>query len=134
MFNRQRKLPVDVRPLATFVSRALDMLGSSMGCAVVLVSDSAMARLNARFAGVDSPTDVLSFPTSEEERGWEPNLGDVFVSTESAERQRQDSFENELRILVLHGLPRRGVRQQRPAAGPDLGAELFVADQRQPGV
>ena len=75
--------------------------------------------LNKRFRGVDSATDVLSFP-AEAEKGsgafFEdrrrkrlpiPFLGDIIIAHEVARRQAREmghSVASELRILALHGL------------------------------
>ena len=63
-----------------------------------------MRTLNRRFAGKDVPTDVLSFPTTEVERAQDPYLGDIFMSTETADRQRPGDLLKELEVLSLHGL------------------------------
>jgi probable rRNA maturation factor len=60
-----------------------------------------MQRFNSRFAGKNSPTDVLSFPADLEE---EPYLGDILISSEAAHRRCKDSPLRELKILALHGL------------------------------
>lgn len=49
-----------------------------------------------------SATDVLSFPDGENGR-----LGDILISAQRAQRQAEDyghSVEEEIKILVLHGL------------------------------
>lgn len=104
VFNRQRKVPVDCRTLAGFVAELGTRLGLTMGVSVILVSDRAMRRLNRQFAGQDRTTDVLSFPTDPADRNQDPYLGDVFISLETADRQRQGTLEHELRALTLHGV------------------------------
>lgn len=69
---------------------------------IALVSDRRMRALNATYRGVDSTTDVLSFPS--DASGW---LGDVVIASGVAARQAQDaghSLATELRVLALHGL------------------------------
>jgi probable rRNA maturation factor len=104
VFNRQRKLSVATDELRGFLVRLASRLAVSQGFSVILLSDRAMRRLNRRFAGKDYATDVLSFPTSEEERLGEPYLGDIFISTETAKRQSVGEFGTELEVLSLHGL------------------------------
>lgn len=104
MFNRQRKLPIATEELRDFLMELASKLTGGRGFSVILVSDSAMRRLNRRFAGKDYATDVLSFPTSEEERSVEPYLGDIFISAESADGQRDGELMGELELLSLHGL------------------------------
>jgi len=101
IFNRQRKLTVDVASLSAFLARLMNRLTLEMGFSVVLVSDRAMQKLNSQFAGKPWPTDVLSFPADPYN---EPYLGDIIVSVESANRQRQSELDTELRILALHGV------------------------------
>jgi probable rRNA maturation factor len=87
-----------------------------------------MWRLNRRFAGKDTATDVLSFPSAD--RGSEdprhaggrpgdprhargpghdivPFLGDIVIATGVARRQAREaghSYAREVRVLALHGL------------------------------
>lgn len=63
--NRQRRIPVDLEPLAEFCRRVRDELHfPEDGVTVRLLSDPAIARLNRIFRGKDGPTDVLSFPSA----------------------------------------------------------------------
>ncbi|MFB3905559.1 MAG: rRNA maturation RNase YbeY [Acidobacteriota bacterium] len=73
---------------------------------MVLISDAAMKRFNRQFAGIDKTTDVLSFPAGLEDNGSaaEAYLGDVLISVETAERQKKAGLEQELNVLMLHGL------------------------------
>ena len=74
--NRQRRIPVDVEPLAEFCRRVREELRfPEDGVTVRLVSDSAIARLNRIFRGKDGPTDVLSFPSAT--RRAQPRRGRV---------------------------------------------------------
>jgi probable rRNA maturation factor len=60
-----------------------------------------MQRFNSKYAGKSKPTDVLSFPAGSDDDTY---LGDIVVSVESAERQRDSSLDTELKILALHGV------------------------------
>jgi probable rRNA maturation factor len=88
---------------------------------VAIVSDAHVQRLNRRFRGVNKPTDVLSFPSSEprvpstgaaalEARGPSPEprvLGDIVIARGVARRQAREAGHSELtewRVLALHGL------------------------------
>lgn len=71
-----------------------------------MVSPARMRRLNARFRGKDSVTDVLSFPAPEVFRagGW---LGELVICTGVMRRQAAElghAPERELHVLVVHGL------------------------------
>ncbi len=104
VFNRQRKRPVSIPDLRNFLTRLSGHLNLEDGFSVVLVSDVAMKRLNRRFARKDYPTDVLSFPTSDEDRRIECYLGDIFISVETADRQKCGQLGEEIQILAVHGL------------------------------
>jgi probable rRNA maturation factor len=67
-----------------------------------------MRRLNARYRGIDRPTDVLAFAMREGPcAGLHPQvLGDVVISAETAWRQaqaRRHSLAEELTQLLIHG-------------------------------
>ena len=85
----------------------------------MLVSDSAIRRLNRDCRAKDQPTDVLSFPQLED-RGEVPpsansvatnapplTLGDVVISIDTARRQAcelDQSVADRIRTLLIHGL------------------------------
>ena len=62
-----------------------------------LTGDAELRDLNARFLGIDAPTDVLAFPAGEPGR-----IGDVAISVERAIGQAPDGVA-ELRLLAVHG-------------------------------
>ncbi len=75
---------------------------------VVFVADDEIRQLNARYRGVDRPTDVLAFALSEGDAADidAEVLGDVVVSVDAARRQarrRRHSLRAELALLVVHG-------------------------------
>jgi probable rRNA maturation factor len=130
--NRQRRIPVDVEPLAEFCRRVREELHfPEDGVTVRLLSDPAIARLNRIFRGKDGPTDVLSFPSaarraqtavrpgsarrangarnlSRRDAAMSPAyVGDIAISLETARRNARRAarrFPQELRILILHGM------------------------------
>ena len=70
--------------------------------AVVLGDDAFVQRLNAQFRGKDAPTNVLSFPTGEEEG----ELGDIILARETIEREAAEQgkqFGDHFCHLLLHG-------------------------------
>lgn len=75
---------------------------------VLIVDDARSRRLNARYRGIERPTDVLAFAMRE---GPFANLqaqvlGDVVISAETALRQaraRRHSLAEELTRLLIHG-------------------------------
>jgi len=73
---------------------------------IVLTTDRRIRRLNRTWRGVDTSTDVLSFPAGEDP-GPGRHLGDLVISRETAARQARHeghSLATELRVLALHGL------------------------------
>ena len=67
--------------------------------AVRLTDDGELRDLNARFLGVDAPTDVLAFPADEPGR-----VGDIAISVERAAAQNPADPAAEIRLLAVHGL------------------------------
>lgn len=71
-----------------------------------LTDDAELRALNASFAGVDEPTDVLAFPGAddvESRRVAGAYVGDIAISIERAAAQADD-VAAELRLLSVHGL------------------------------
>ena len=108
--SRQRKRKMDCERWQVFSEQALKAIGKvGHDATIAFVSDQQIKTLNKRFRGLGKPTDVLSFPAAGDEfaETSQPNLGDVAISVERAERQAAENglaFENEIAQLVLHGL------------------------------
>ncbi|CAN8067887.1 unnamed protein product [Agarophyton chilense] len=71
---------------------------------VVLCDDQEISQLNSRWRGIDTTTDVLSFPQNDPDKVV---LGDIVISVETAVKQadeRNYDVRNELRVLLVHGL------------------------------
>jgi probable rRNA maturation factor len=102
--NRQRSRKIDTRVWTTFAEKALDTIGKHGSSATVaFVSDKSIRKLNQQFRNTDKPTDVLSFPSGDEDA----NLGDIAISVDTAATQAKDNgltFEDEIAQLILHGL------------------------------
>jgi probable rRNA maturation factor len=134
IINCQRALPVAVARLESFFECVRSEMRFPKGSVSVrLISDPAMARLNASFRGKRGPTDVLSFPatsharrrTSPSKRGRarveslldddlnddlnaaETYIGDIAISPQTAARNARAgsrALQVELRVLILHGM------------------------------
>lgn len=108
--NRQRKVPVDCVRWRVFTERALKVVpADGAGVTVAFVSDRVMRELNLRWRGKGGTTDVLSFPSAQDEfeRAEGLSLGDVAISVEQASRQAEEhglEFDEEVAQLILHGL------------------------------
>ncbi|MDD2921655.1 MAG: rRNA maturation RNase YbeY [Anaerolineales bacterium] len=74
---------------------------------IVLADDAQLRELNREYLGIDSPTDVLSFPSSEIDPETDaPYLGDIILSIPRATQQAQAAghrMEEEAQLLVVHG-------------------------------
>ena len=108
--SRQRKAPIDCGRWRAFAERALKVVpAEGAGVTVAFVSDRLMRGLNRRWRGKGGTTDVLSFPSGQEEfeRAGGATLGDVVISVEQAARQAAEhglDFDGEVAQLILHGL------------------------------
>jgi len=117
--NHQRVVSVQVPPLKRFLESALDEIGLGPECvAVRLISDSEMTRLNETYRKKKGPTDVLSFPATEQkgkagslaqqvQKADGRFLGDIAISPNVARRNAMSlgrKLPQELQILILHGL------------------------------
>ena len=106
------------------LAQALEGLweGDDLSAELLLVSEEEIRQLNARERGVDSVTDVLSFPSMDgikgqailaEEHGEELDedgnvfLGSIVICEKRAREQAQEyghGFERELWYLAVHGI------------------------------
>ena len=122
--DRQRTVRVNWRPLQDFADRALlaslkfpgrksEVLSQLDEIGIALVSDRRIAQLHRRFLNEAGPTDVITF-----------QHGEIFVSTETAQRQARafrTSLEHELRLYIVHGLLHlRGYDDKTPAGAAEM--------------
>lgn len=80
---------------------------------IVLTDNARLHELNLNYLGVDSPTDVLSFPASETDGSEiDPEtgtryLGDILISIPRAQEQADAAghpLESEVQLLIVHGM------------------------------
>ena len=77
---------------------------------IALVSDGKIRQLNRRFRGVDTVTDVLSFPAGRMGASVlpvRPFVGEIAIARGVARRQSSEAGHSEAtewRVLALHGL------------------------------
>ncbi|MBN2389817.1 MAG: rRNA maturation RNase YbeY [Anaerolineae bacterium] len=106
---------MDIKPLREAVIETLAQQNVHDACEVVVVisDDAALRDLNARFRGVDAPTDVLSF--ADDTRGpfaggsgnFPRYLGDIVISIDRAREQAEaagGTLVQELQLLTVHGV------------------------------
>lgn len=122
ILNRQRKIRLSEQSLSEFLARILQELKlDGVEVSIAFVTDVEIARWNKKFRQKKGPTDVLSFPTLTRrtlahfkrkalkgkpgvELGY---LGDIAIAPSTAARYAQKnnrSLEDELRVLMLHGV------------------------------
>jgi probable rRNA maturation factor len=107
--NQQKIIPIDTRTLKKTLRRLLETLNcQTCDLSVLIVDDVRIHRLNARYRGIDRPTDVLAFAMREGPFAHlqAQILGDVVISAETATRQaraRRHSLAEELTRLLIHG-------------------------------
>lgn len=123
---------------------SLGMEARTLNCR--LAGPAEVRRLNRRFAGVDRPTDVLAFPARDTRGGAgfvapaaaAASLGDVVISVEDAGRQAPGGWEDELRLLAVHGLLHLIGHDHHEGAEADAMAratrEILGLDARRRGV
>ena len=117
ILNRQHRVPIRIHNLDKFLSRARRILHlSADALTVCFVTDSEMARWNRAYRSKNRSTDVLSFPadalsggrvTTPVRRRAARFLGDIAIAPAVALRNARllgRPFDDELRILILHGI------------------------------
>jgi probable rRNA maturation factor len=131
VLNHQRRVPVPVNDLERFLARARRALRLAPDSfTVCLVTDAEIARWNRAYRGKPRPTDVLSFPSDGDHskhrklrrsdvRRRNPSassasppspasyLGDIAIAPGVAKRNARRfgrTFDDEMRILILHGI------------------------------
>lgn len=110
--DRQHRLRLDRAGLRRAAEIALAAERYRAGeLALVFVDDRRIARLNARYLGHCGPTDVLAFGSTSQshrlQRGAPRWLGDIVISTQTAQRQAphwRRRVGEELAEYVIHGV------------------------------
>ena len=103
--NRQRLLRVNAAKLRAVARRVFGAEGvekASLG--IALVDDHHIRQLHLQFLGLDSPTDVLTFPLHEQ---GQPLSGEIVISVESAVREgplHHHDPEAEVFLYLTHGI------------------------------
>jgi probable rRNA maturation factor len=99
--SRQRRLRVNTQLLREIAQHALECAGAgNNNLSIVLVSDTQIAELNARFHHTEGPTDILSFDYGD-------STAELVISAErvlvQANRYRTTPGR-ELALYVVHGI------------------------------
>jgi probable rRNA maturation factor len=120
--KRPVRLPIDKLILLAAAQATLEFVrpGQQPDVSLVVGNDALLQSLNRQYRGVDTSTDVLSFPSGE----IDPDtarvyLGDVIISLTRAQDQAISaghSLADELQLLVVHGvLHLLGYDHEKPA-------------------
>ena len=76
------------------------VLGNSYDLSLVFIGDKLSQKLNSEFRGIDKPTDVLTFPISDD-------MGEIFINLSHAYKKSKEfkrEPENYIAFLFVHGL------------------------------
>lgn len=107
--RRNIKLPVDKSIVLYAAQLTLDLenVSSESSLSIVIGDDAFLKKLNQKYRNTNTPTDVLSFPSGEQDPDTNSlYLGDVIISLQRAEHQAATggySVADELQLLVIHG-------------------------------
>jgi rRNA maturation RNase YbeY len=108
--DRQRRRPLNKRRIIRVSRRILSLLNQPKAeLSILFVGDKKMARLNAKYRGVQKSTDVLSFEAAIPSVGRKGQniLGDIVISVPRAELQAKLyglGFYEEIHRLLVHGI------------------------------
>lgn len=86
-------------PKIPFERMKMAALGKSYKLNLIITGSSRMKELNTIYRGKLKPTDILSFPLSEDE-------GEIYISPEEAAKEAKKfgrDFDNFLAYLFIHG-------------------------------
>ena len=116
LINSQRAVSV-TRQLKLLVKKTVDAvlehekIDFPCELTVTFLNNSKIQKLNKEFRDIEAPTDVLSFPSGDYPGEFSEDkpcyLGDIAISLERAEKQRQEyghSLEREIAFLVAHSV------------------------------
>ncbi len=98
-----------VQDLKKVADATLSHLNAATGdLTLAFTDDKSVQKLNREFAGVNHPTDVLSFSNGDTDtETGKIYYGDVVLSVPIAERQATEaghSLRDELTLLIIHGV------------------------------
>ena len=99
---RRKPATLDRTSLDAFAEVLRDRVARRRDFHCLITNDAELQALNTQFRGKDYPTDVLSFPLD-----GQTFLGDIAISMQRARaqaREWQHAPEDEIRILMLHGV------------------------------
>jgi len=127
--NQQNHMCLNRHSWARRARQVLQAERAEGDLSVAFVDDAQIRELNRRFLRRDRPTDVLAFPSDDDD----PLLGEVVISAErakSAANERGIDPDHELALYLVHGvLHLVGYNDHTPSAAAKMHAredELLV--------
>lgn len=73
---------------------------------LLLTNDAAIQEINETWRQKNKPTNVLSFPMDDEDDSFQPMLGDIIISIDTAKREaivKHHPLQTYLTRLLVHG-------------------------------
>lgn len=106
--NLSPAIPASLVEKAALAALARQSVPVDVELTIVLSNDIQLRELNLQWMGINAPTDVLSFPSDENDpETGSRYLGDILISVETAARQAAragHSVEAEAQLLTIHGI------------------------------
>ncbi len=105
--DESRWRPLVERVAAAVAARDELIVPDAAELSLLLTDDAHVRVLNNQWRGQDKPTNVLSFPSADEDDEPGPLLGDVVVAQETTAREAAEegrTFDDHLAHLLVHGL------------------------------
>ncbi len=92
--NSKEKIPTSL-----FQKIAKEVLGENYKLSVAIVDSDHIKKLNTTYRNINKPTDILSFPLSE-------NEGEIYLCLKEVKKEAKKfdrTYENFLAFLFIHG-------------------------------
>ena len=87
-------------PSLAFVDMKNSILGKKYELSLIIVSKKEIQKLNKKYREINKPTDILSFPLSDD-------FGEIYINIEMTKIEAKKfnrKYENFLAFLFIHGL------------------------------
>lgn len=101
--KNQTDKKIDLKSIVELINMVANDKGVKKKINLYLVDNETIKELNKKFFKKDKPTNVISFP----EEGDKKNLGDIIISIDYCEYEREETGFNTEELLVfyfIHGL------------------------------
>lgn len=126
--NLSPAIPIELVEQAAQITLKEQSAPTDAEVTIVLSNDVQLRELNLRWMGINAPTDVLSFPSDENDpETGSRYLGDIIISVETAARQAARAghpVEAEVQLLTIHGILHLLGHDH---AGPEEKARMWAA-------